>query len=56
MRVKDWFVEKSSKECLRLRVDSGDEFKIYAPWCGYFETLNEVEIVIDNSDMKVSFR
>lgn len=55
MSKKDWFV-KGHDFCLKLCVDSGTEYQICAPWCGYFESLNEVEIEPDTSDMKVSFR
>ena len=56
---KDWYVKGSADYAsgsLKLQVDSGAFFQISAPWCGYFESLNEVEIEADVSDMKVSFR
>lgn len=56
---KDWYVKgfHGSASCgLKLQADSGVFFQISAPWCGYFESLNEVEIEADHSDMKVSFR
>jgi hypothetical protein len=30
-----------------LYADNGNQFKFWAPWCGYFEHLNSVEIVIE---------
>lgn len=56
---KDWYVKGYQGQVsgsLKLEVDSGTFFQISAPWCGYFESLNEVEIEADVSDMKVSFR
>lgn len=52
---KDWFV-KRWESCLKLKADNGIDFQISAPWCGYFERLNEAEIEADKSDMKISFR
>lgn len=52
---RDWFVKKY-EACFCLTTDKGSVVQIYAPWCGYFEKLNEVEIEVNNADMKVSFR
>jgi len=38
-----------------LKADNGNDWQIHAPWCGYFESLNSAEIVVDNSDMKIEF-
>ncbi len=41
---------------LKLYTDAGKAWQIHAPWCGYFETLVELEIVDDNSGMKIFFK
>lgn len=41
--------------CIILYADNGNPFQISCNWCGYFEKLNHVEIVPDNSGMKISF-
>jgi hypothetical protein len=46
-----WFVEKFEWS-LKLLDDSGKEYQISAPWCGYFEHLNHVEIIEDNPNRK----
>lgn len=38
-----------------LYTDEGKPFQFWAPWCGYFETLNHAEIEEDKSDRKISF-
>lgn len=55
---KDWFVNDKYEMnlCLTLFTDDGAPCQIHAPWCGYFERLNEAEIVEDHSDRKISFR
>ena len=55
---KDWFVKDKHEMNLRLTLftDDGNPCQIHAPWCGYFESLNEAEIVEDHSDRKISFR
>ena len=67
---KDWFVKKyekirnsdeeqisvyEAKHLIILYSDEGNQFQIYAPWCGYFESLNFAEIVEDKSDRRISF-
>ncbi|MCW3110530.1 MAG: hypothetical protein JWQ09_5036 [Segetibacter sp.] len=56
---KDWFVKNGSnyqKEyCFLLMTDKGKMLQMSAPWCGYFESLNSVEIEENNSDMKITF-
>lgn len=42
---KDWYNEKYSI-CINLYTDNGTKCEIRAPWCGYFENLNEIEIII----------
>lgn len=54
-RKKDWFA-KDYDFCLILKTDNGKDWQFNAPWCGYFERLNEAEIVEDHSDRKISFR
>jgi hypothetical protein len=41
--------------CLNFKMDNGNNVRINAFWCGYFETLYSAEIEIDNSDMKIKF-
>ena len=55
-KTKDWYIKKYATSCLKLQADNGNFFQFYAPWCGYFESLNEIEIVADNTDMKVCFK
>lgn len=55
---KDWFVkgDKWSYEyCIILYTDEGKPWQLHAPWCGYFESLNSVEIEADQSDLKICF-
>jgi hypothetical protein len=42
--------------CLKLKADNGNTMQISAFWCGYFETLHEAEIEVNNGDMKIKFR
>ena len=51
-RQKDWFVTDYPLYCLYLYTDDGKPWQVYAPWCGYFESLNFVEIIVNNDDMK----
>ena len=51
---KDWFV-KENENCIILYTDDNKPFQFWAPWCGYFESLNHVEIVPTYSDMKIIF-
>lgn len=55
MKLKDWFTPQCDS-CLILFTDDNKPCRINAPWCGYFERLNEVEIIEDNSGRKISFR
>lgn len=55
-KTKFWYVEKHNEFCLKFKTNNGTPCQIYAPWLGYFETLNEVEIIEDDSDRKISFR
>jgi len=34
----------SENETIVLLADNGQEYQILAPWCGYFESLNSVQI------------
>ena len=52
----DTFIDRSTAEDnIILYTDEGKPWQFYAPWCGYFESLNNVEIIPDNSDMKYEF-
>lgn len=52
-----WFTEPQYWQYgLLLEKDNGERQQVSAFWCGHFEDLYEVEIVGDDSDMKVSFR
>ena len=42
--------------CINLITDDGTQMRMGAFWRGHFQTLNEAEIEVDNSDMKISFR
>lgn len=48
---KDWYSEEYDF-CLILKTDDGKDWKISAPWCGYFETLYGAEIIGVDSDLK----
>lgn len=50
-RVDEYYAESA----LKLKADNGNYMQMSAFWCGYFESLQEVEIVLDKSDMKISF-
>ena len=58
---KDWFVEgtgySESENCIILYSDDGKPWQFWAPWCGYFESLNYAEIIIpeEENDMKITF-
>jgi len=41
--------------CLYLKADNGNQMQLSAFWCGYFEQLQEAEIEIDDTDMKITF-
>lgn len=51
------FIDKDLAEhYIMLLTDDNKPFRINCPWCGYFETLNSIEIEEDKSDRKISFR
>lgn len=50
---KDWYSGKRWDHVLYLYTDDGTKCQISAPWVGWFETLNEAEIVIVGD--KISF-
>lgn len=56
-KTKEWFVPGyyESEHCLKLKLDNENEIQILAFWCGYFERLDMVEIIQDDSDMKIIF-
>jgi len=58
-RTKDWFNaahgDFASQFNLYLFDDNGELFEQDAFWCGYFESLNSAEIIMDNSDWKITF-
>lgn len=49
-RNKDWFVESKdryhSEYCVKLYTDDGEVMQISCPWCGYFESLNSLEVKV----------
>ena len=53
--VKNSFDTADAEYCIILYTDDNKPWQICAPWCGYFESLNYVEIVPDTSDMKIEF-
>lgn len=56
-KKKPWFVENKkfhSTNSIKLLADTGKEVQFSAPWCGYFEHLNSLEIIEDLP--KVRFR
>ena len=56
---QDWYVESPNGQAYHhsiiLKADNGNDWRISPFWVGYFETLREVEIIIDQNDMKISF-
>lgn len=38
--------ESTAKHQIILYTDEGKPFQFHAPWCGYFESLNSVEIIM----------
>ena len=40
--------EYVAKNSIILYADNGNQFKFSPPWCGYFESLKSIELVIDN--------
>jgi hypothetical protein len=54
-KTKEWYVNEYDW-CLKLKHDNGKEYQIHAPWCGYFESLNSVEIVENNPKRKYKFK
>lgn len=53
--IRYGFDESDAENCIILYTDSGNPWQFWAPWCGYFETLNYAEIVPEEDDMKISF-
>lgn len=47
----DWHNNRYDNS-IKLLTDNGVEVEINAFWCGYFETLNSVEIVEKDSSLK----
>lgn len=57
-KVKIIIDEFSAKHQIILYTDDNKPWKIHAPWCGYFESLNYAEIVFNDSelnDLKIEF-
>lgn len=55
---EDWFVDRYYNVSLKLKADNGNYMQMSAFWCGYFETLHEAEIIINEnypSDLKIRF-
>jgi hypothetical protein len=40
---------------LKFVLDNGNEYRMMAFWIGYFETLRKASIVVDTSDMEITF-
>lgn len=53
--IRYGFDESDAENCIILYSDSGNPWQFWAPWCGYFETLNYAEIVPEEDDMKIRF-
>lgn len=63
---KEWFVSQKRKNgesyieesCIKFKADDEIFMQIYCFWCGYFESLQSAEIIIDvpeENDMKIEF-
>lgn len=44
-----------AKYTLRLKLDNGNDYQMTTFWMGQFERLREIEIVTDDTDMKITF-
>jgi hypothetical protein len=44
-KSKPWYNEKYDF-VLKLLADNGKEYEISAPWCGYFDRLNSVRVIL----------
>jgi hypothetical protein len=45
-----------AENCLILQTDTGEPYRLWAPWCGYFERLHSVEIqLVQDESMKYAF-
>jgi hypothetical protein len=53
--IRYGFDESDAENCIILYTDAGNPWQFWAPWCGYFETLNYAEIVPEEDDMKIRF-
>lgn len=60
-KTKDWFVTDkdhyTEQYGIKLKADNGNDWQINAFWCGYFEHLESVEIIMDKNvnDLKITF-
>lgn len=60
-KLKEWFVPNKDSYTmmysLKLKADNGNLMQLHPFWCGYFERLICVEIVVnsDDNDMKIMF-
>jgi len=52
--INEVFDKNNAQNYLILYTDNNKPFQFFPPWCGYFESLNYVEIVseIEESDLK----
>lgn len=54
-----WKVDKVDKyfdhHRINLTLDNGKDVQFSCPWCGVFETLNRIEIVVDETDTYYDF-
>jgi hypothetical protein len=57
-KTKDWYSHPYPNIIILLEEDSGKMTSVISFWTGYFESLNDAEIVenLDDSDRKVTFR
>ena len=56
--IRYGFDESDAENCIILYTDDGKPWQFWAPWCGYFETLNYAEIVPEEEvydGMKIKF-
>jgi hypothetical protein len=53
--VKTIIDEFSAKHQIILYTDDKKSWQFHAPWCGYFNSLNDVEIVCSENDLKIKF-
>lgn len=48
--------ESEKYHLLNLPTESGKDFQMAAPWCGYFEELHGARVILDDPDLEFSLK